>query len=263
MQIGLVQTAPVFGNKAANRKEIEELTAGVQADLWVIPELALTGYEFIDREEARNLGEPISIGETCGWLAKFCAERNCHAVMGLAERENIHVYNSTVMMGPNGYIGHYRKIHLFDREKELFDPGNMPFPVFDIGAARVGLMICFDWRFPEAARTLALRGAQIIAHPSNLVMAHCQQAMVTRALENGVFVVTANRIGTEHRARRTITFTGHSQIVAPKGTVLASTPANEHAIAVAEINPSTADNKHVTMWNDLMGDRRKEFYEQG
>jgi len=260
MQIGVVQTSPVFGDKVANRKEIEELIAGARADLWVMPELALTGYEFIDREEARVLAEEIPEGETCQWLAALCKERNCHSVIGLAERSNLHIFNSAVLMGPRGYVGHYRKIHLFDREKEIFDPGNLPFAVFAVGAARVGLMICFDWRFPEAARTLALRGAQIIAHPSNLVMPYCQQAMITRALENAVFIATANRVGTERRAGRAMTFTGNSQIVASKGTVLADTPVSEPAIAVAEISPSAADNKHVTMWNDLLEDRREEFY---
>ena len=263
MQIGLVQTSPVFGDRAANRKEIEELTAGGKADLWVMPELALTGYEFVDREEARKLAEEIPGGDTCQWLKEFCAERSCFAVMGLAESRNMHVFNSAVMMGPKGYVGHYRKIHLFDREKELFDPGDMPFAVFSAGPARVGVMICFDWRFPESARTLALRGAQIIAHPSNLVMPYCQQAMITRALENGVFIVTANRIGSEHRAGRTMTFTGESQIVAPNGKVLSAASLEEAGVATAEINPSVADNKRVTMWNDLMGDRRTEFYDKG
>jgi predicted amidohydrolase len=261
MFIGVVQTSPVFGDKAANRKEIEKLTAGAHADLWVIPELALTGYEFKDREETRTLSKPIPDSESCEWLAEFCKTKNCHAVMGLAERSNTQVFNSAVMMGPRGYAGLYRKIHLFDREKELFDPGDMPFPVFKVGDARVGLMICFDWRFPEAARTLALRGAQIIAHPSNLVMPYCQQAMVTRALENGVFIATANRVGTERRVARTLTFTGGSQIVAPNGEILATAPVSDAAVAVSEIIPSTADNKHVTMWNDLIADRRPDFYE--
>lgn len=261
MQIGLVQTSPVFGNKAANRKEIEDLTASTRADLWVIPELALTGYEFRDRPEAHVLAEKIPEGETCQWLGQFCAERGCHAVMGLAEGDHLHIYNSAVLMGPQGYVGHYRKIHLFDREKEIFDPGDMPLPVFNIGSAKIGLMICFDWRFPEAARTLTLRGAQIIAHPSNLVMPYCQQAMVTRALENGVFIVTANRVGSERRAGRALSFTGESQIVAPDGEILVRSSLKEHAVAVVEINPSAADNKRVTMWNDLLEDRRREFYE--
>ena len=263
MQIGVVQTAPVFGDKAANRKEIEILTAKQRADLWIMPELALTGYECLDREEARTLGERIPDGESCAWLGEFCASRGCYAVMGLAERDNMHVYNSAVLMGPHGLVGRYRKIHLFDREKELFDSGNLPLPVLEVGTVRVGLMICFDWRFPESARTLTLRGAQIIAHPSNLVMPFCQRAMVTRSLENGVFIVTANRVGTEHRAGRKLTFTGGSQVVAPDGEVIASLSLAEHGTIVVEVSPSKADNKHVTMWNDLLADRRPEFYEQG
>ena len=261
MKLGIVQTSPIFGDKAANQREIEDLTAGMSADLWVIPELALTGYEFKDRDETSSLSEQIPDGESCRWLAEFCVERKCHAVMGLAESDHSRLYNSAVLIGPKGYVGHYRKIHLFDREKELFDPGDTPFSVFNVGDARVGLMVCFDWRFPESARTLALRGAQIIAHSSNLVMPYCQQAMVTRALENGVFIATANRIGTERRVGRLLRFTGESQIVSPSGEILATAPASEPRAIVTEITPSAADNKRVTMWNDLIADRRPEFYE--
>jgi predicted amidohydrolase len=263
MRVGLVQTSPVFGDKAANCKEIESLTASAKAELWVLPELALTGYEFRDREEARALAEELPEGESCRWLVQFCEERRCHAVMGIALREDLFVYNAAVLAGPQGIVGQYRKLHLFDREKELFDPGNLPLPVFDIGIAKVGLMICFDWRFPEPGRTLTLKGAQIIAHPSNLVMPFCQQAMITRALENGVFCVTANRVGTERRAGRTLTFTGKSQMVAPNGEVLVNAGAEHGEVLTAVINPSKADNKRVTMWNDLLGDRRPEYYSKG
>jgi predicted amidohydrolase len=260
MKIGLVQTAPVFGEKRANREQIDGLIGASQAELWVLPELALTGYEFVDRKEAQELAEEIPAGESCRWLAEICAGQNCHAVMGLAERDGERVYNSAVLMGPQGLVATYRKLHLFERETERFDPGNLPLAVHDIGIARVGLMICFDWRFPEAARTLALRGAQIIAHPSNLVMPYCQAAMVTRALENRVFCATTNRIGTETRAGRELSFTGRSQIIAPDGKRLCEAGASEAAVVFAEMDPKQADNKHATKLNDLFQDRRPEFY---
>ncbi|MBU0509183.1 acyltransferase, partial [bacterium] len=210
MHLGIIQTAPIFGDKESNRREIERLAEDRHADLWIMPELALTGYEFRDRPELASLAEEIPGGETCEWLVKFCAARDTHAVIGLAERTEEHVYNSCILAGPEKIIGHYRKLHLFDAEHERFDPGNLPLPVYDLGFARVGLMICFDWRYPEAARTLMLRGAQLIAHPSNLVAPYCQAAMVTRALENRAFFATVNRIGSEDRAGRTVRFTGRS-----------------------------------------------------
>ncbi|MBK8130775.1 MAG: hypothetical protein IPK53_18345 [bacterium] len=180
MILGIVQTDPVFGDISGNQKQIEKLLGDRQADLWVMPELALTGYEFRGREESMQLAEEAPSGPTTKWLSQICRDRNCFAVMGMVERVDRKVYNSSVFMGPKGIVGKYRKVHLYDKEVERFDPGDIPFNVYDIGCARVGVMICFDWRFPEVTRTLALRGAQIVAHPSNLVLPYCQAAMVTR-----------------------------------------------------------------------------------
>ena len=260
MIVGVLQTSPKFGEKEANRREIEALVADTRCDLWVMTELALTGYEFKSRDEVAELAEEIPFGESVKWLRRFCTNRGCHAVMGIAERDGRALYNASVLMGPQGYIGKYRKLHLFDNEFARFDPGNLPLPVFDIGFARVGMMICFDWRFPEAARTVTLLGAQIIAHPSNLVMSHCPDAMVTRALENRVFTATADRIGTEDRAGQSVTFFGGSQIIAPTGERLAAAARTEAAALIAEIDPQLADNKSVTKHNDLLADRRPEFY---
>jgi predicted amidohydrolase len=182
-------------------------------------------------------------------------------VAGLAERApDGRIFNSAVAVDRDGFKGLYRKIHLFNREKEWFAPGDSGFVVLPLAGARVGLMICFDWIFPESARTLALLGAQVIAHPANLVLPFCQAAMVTRAVENRVFTITANRIGTEERGGATLTFTGGSRVVAPDGTVLADAPADSAHAAVAEIDPVRADDKRATPKNDLFEDRRVEFY---
>jgi predicted amidohydrolase len=260
IRIGAVQTNPVFGDKQTNIREIEELIHGQEADLWVMPELALTGYEFKGREEALELAEEIPNGESTQWLMRLCREGNFHAVMGLVEREGDKVYNGSVICGPQGLIGRYRKLHLFDRENLRFDVGDLPYPVFDIGKARVGIMICYDWMFPEAARTLALRGAQIIAHPTNLVMPYCQQCMRTRALENRVFCITANRVGREERDNREVKFTGRSQILSDYGDTLAFGNEQQSVCLTAEINPEEADDKRINPFNDLIKGRRPEFY---
>ena len=124
----------------------------------------------------------------------------------------------------------------------------------------MGVMVCFDWVFPEAARTLALQGAELICHPSNLVLAYCQDAMRTRCLENAVFAVTANRIGTERRPRGELTFTGQSQIVSPGGEILAHSGAADESLVVREVDLSAARDKSMTAQNDLFADRRPEFY---
>jgi predicted amidohydrolase len=155
----------------------------------------------------------------------------------------------------------YRKIHLFFHEKELFSPGNLPFAVDDIGIAKVGMMICFDHFFPEAARTLALRGAQVIAHPANLVMpVYAQLTMQVRALENGVFTATANRVGEESRTDTTLRFTGNSQIVSPTGDILVRLSPTQEGAEVVEIDPTDACQKSLNPLNDRIADRRPSFY---
>ena len=167
-----------------------------------------------------------------------------------------------MLVGPAGLILRYRKIHLFAEEKRWFSPGESILDVADIGGARVGLLICFDHFFPEAARTLALRGAEIIAHPSNLVMpVYAQLTMRTRALENGVFTVTANRIGVEHRTAERLTFTGCSQIVSPDGALVYSGPAHAVETVVIEVDPSQARDKALNRWNDRFADRRPAMYD--
>ncbi|MBK6766658.1 MAG: acyltransferase [bacterium] len=261
MILGIVQTHPVFGDITGNQIQIERLMGDRQADLWVMPELALTGYEMRGRKESLELSEELPAGPTTKWLAQLCRDRNCYIVIGLVEREGQKVYNSSVFMGPKGIIGRYRKVHLFDKEVERFDPGDLPFDVFDIGIARVGIMICFDWRFPEVTRTLSLRGAQIVAHPSNLVLPFCQAAMVTRCFENNVFAATANRIGEEDRDGRKVSFTGRSVIMGTQGELLASGAIAATDVMTVEIDPKKADDKTINPYNDTFRTRRVEFYE--
>jgi predicted amidohydrolase len=159
-----------------------------------------------------------------------------------------------------GVVALYRKTHLFLDEQDLFLPGNTGFQVFEHAGARIGLMVCFDWYFPESARTLALRGSQIIAHPSNLVLPHCQTAMVTRCLENRVYAITTNRYGTEELGDKELTFTGASQLMTPRGERLLQAPVEGDCVLVAEIDPALADDKQVTPRNDLFANRRPEMY---
>jgi predicted amidohydrolase len=259
MRLALYQFAPRFGAPADNLARIEATLRAQAADLWVLPELALSGYSFASRDEALGLAEEVP-GPTTRALTALCAARGTHVVVGLAERAGRSLYNSAVFLGPAGIVGVYRKVHLFDRETLVFDPGPEPFRVSPLGAHRIGLMICFDWLFPEAARSLALAGADLIAHPSNLVLPHCQAAMVTRALENGVFTATANRIGTEARAGRTLTFTGRSRIIDPRGLVLAEGGAATEEVVAAEVDLAEARTKRITEHNDRLADRRPELY---
>ncbi|MBI5501355.1 MAG: acyltransferase [Deltaproteobacteria bacterium] len=259
MRAAIFQFSPVFGDAATNVARIEHAVRSAEAELWVLPELATTGYLFSDRAECGSLAEPVS-GPSLHALADLCRERRTRLVVGFAERDGDMLFNSSAYVGPDGLVAVYRKVHLFDRELLTFDPGPDPFRVAALGPHHLGMMICFDWVFPEAARSLALLGADVIAHPSNLVLPYCQDAMVTRALENGVFCLTANRVGVERRAGVELAFTGCSRIVDPRGRVLAQAPAADDATLLADLDLDLARDKSLTPRNDRLGDRRPECY---
>ena len=258
---GFLQTCPEFGNVEANCRHVETELAQVDADLMVLPELFQTGYQFKNADEARALSESLPDGPTTRFLEGLSKKHNLFLVAGLAEVDGDTLYNSAVLTGPQGYIGKYRKAHIFDTEKRFFAPGNLPLPVFDIGTARVGIMICFDWRFPETARTLALKGADVIAHPANLVLPHCPESMITRCLENRVFAVTADRVGTEHRIPgEPLHFIGQSQVVDPDGNLLVRAPEDREEVQVVEMDLARARDKMINGENDLFRDRREDLY---
>ena len=258
---GYVQFAPTFGEVDANLERIGELVVGVEADLLVLPELALTGYLFGDRLELRELSVSMGGAEERR-LVQMAGDAGCHLVVGVAERAGGQLYNSALLVSPDGVVGRYRKAHLFDREKELFGPGDTGFGVWTVGEARVGIMVCFDWIFPEAMRTLALRGADVVAHPSNLVLPLCQRAMPARCIENRVFAVTANRWGREARHGRELSFTGASGAWHPGGDALLTAPTTADQVAVAELDLAAARDKHVTANNHVLDDRRVDLYER-
>ena len=261
MKIGVYQNHPEFGEVETNIEQTMKVFDNISADLIILPELFATGYQFVSREEALSLAEEIPSGKTCTALIEQAMLNNIFFVFGLAEKDGDRIYNSAAVIGPDGFIGKYRKTHLFAEEKYWFDPGDSGFNVFDIGPARLGIMICFDWWFPESARVLALKGADIICHPANLVLTGCQKAMVTRSLENGVFSATANRIGREARGGKDpLVFTGGSQILDNRGEMLTNLEKDKTGISIVDIDIHTARDKKITKQNDRFNDRRPEYY---
>ncbi|MBT3317572.1 acyltransferase [bacterium] len=258
MNLAVVQNSPIFGEIDKN---IEQALSFIPtgADLAVLPELFATGYQFIDRDELKQFSEPIPNGKTCTALLNFASLTGCAIIAGLPEFDDGKIFNSSVLCKPDGTVETYRKTHLFWAEKQIFDPGDTGFPVQEFKGSTIGMMICFDWVFPEAARTLALGGAQLICHPSNLVLPFCPAAMITRSIENRIYTVTANRVGTEHRTGQSLTFIGQSQITGPGGDVLAALSDSEVGATTAMIDISES-SKMITPTNDLFTDRRPEFY---
>ena len=262
MKAGFYQFAPRFGDMKYNLQKVIDAAAPVETDLLVLPELFNTGYQFTSKEEAKSLSEKIPSGDTANTLIKLSAKKKVYIAAGIAEYSEGRIYNSAVLTGPDGLIGVYRKIHLFYEEKLWFSSGNTGFKVWQTPLGNIGIMICFDWFFPESARTLAFRGADVIAHPSNLILPHCPDAMVTRCIENKVFTVTANRTGSEQRGdKEKLMFIGKSQITSPKGEILYRASGDREELTVIEIAVEKARDKNLNFFNSLFNDRKKEFYE--
>lgn len=260
MKIALYQNSPVFGEVEHNINDVCQAVENEDFDILVLPELFATGYQFKNRDEVFSYADEIDSGLTFERMGKLAAQKEALIIYGFPEKIGEKLYNSAIAIDPTGNSFLYQKTHLFDNEKNMFDPGETGFSVFEYKKAKIGMMICFDWRYPESARRLALNGAQIIAHPANLVLTTCPEAMITRALENLVFTITADRVGEEHRFGQSLTFSGRSRIISPQGKILSELGEKETGFISAEIDPSEADNKFVTPNNHLFDDLRPYYY---
>lgn len=259
MRVGFLQLRPKFGAVKKNVKKAVTLLEKVSDATIVLPELFNTGYLFRNEEELASLAESVQKGYTTGEMKKIAKQRRLNLIFGMAQKSNRKYFNSAVFVSDKGKVEVYQKLHLFDREKLFFTRGKS-FKVVSIGKAKLGLLVCFDWIFPEVSRVLTLNGAQILCHPSNLVLPHAQGAMKTRCIENGVFAVTANRIGTERRGTVSLTFTGGSQIVGPEGNVIVSAGDRSESLKVVEIDLEEANNKSISSNNNILEDRIPKLY---
>lgn len=253
--VGYVQNNPRILKVQENIAGFLSLVKGKKADLWVLPEFFATGYNFRDRREVRRVAETVPGGLTTRTLLDFSQKNRCAVAAGLVEKSGGRLYNSGILVS-KGKVSLYRKTHLFAREKRLFSPGNTGFWVRRVSGVKVGMMICFDWFFPESARTLALLGAEVILHPANLVLPWGPEGMKLRGLENHVFTVTANRVGLERGLR----FIGRSQVTSPKGEVLSRASGGRTLAGVLSIPAASARDKNITAYNHVLKDRRAKLY---
>ncbi|HEV3004259.1 MAG TPA: carbon-nitrogen hydrolase family protein [Pirellulales bacterium] len=262
-----VQMNVVFGKREQNLARIEHAldeTARRGARLVVFPECAVPGYCFESLAEALPLAETLP-GPSTERLARRCRELQLHVVFGLLERDGPRVFNAAALVGPEGYVAGYRKIHLpFLGVDRFTTPGDRPFAVHQAGELRMGMNICYDGAFPEAARVMALEGADLIALPTNWPPgAECTADCViaARAMENNVYYLAVNRVGTERGFR----FIGKSKVCDPAGRVLAEAQHEDEAILYAEIDLERARRKRVIRVPglheiDRFADRRPEMY---
>jgi predicted amidohydrolase len=265
MRVAVAQLEPKLAEKERNLHaclaRLEE-AAGAGAELLVLPECAIPGYMFDSAEEALPYAEEIP-GPSTEAFERECRRLGSHAICGLLERDGDILHNAAILIGPDGLIGSYRKTHLpFLGVDRFVVPGD-ELKVFDTALGRIGLIICYDLRFPEVTRTLALRGADMVALPTNFPMAAKVQTeliTVARAAENRVYLLAANRVGKERWGE----FCGWSQIVDPYGTRLAEAGETEEALLVAEVDVEKARDKDYIVPGEyelyLFGHRRPELY---
>lgn len=269
--IACCQIEPRVGQKDRNVESSLRLaeTAVIQhgARLILLPELVNTGYVFETREEAFSLAEKVPGGETTGLWEEFSMERGVYFAAGLAELDDGRLYNSSVLLGPDGYIGKYRKLHLWNREKLFFEPGDLGLPVFHTPIGRLSMIICYDMWFPETMRICALQGSDIVLNLTNWVSSDEfeKDGRITRAVcaaqahLSSIFIAASDRIGVE----RGQPFLGMSMIVGPKGELLAG-PASydKEEIITARCNLMEArTRKRKTRLNHLILDRRTDVYD--
>lgn len=234
------------------------------ARLVIFPECALTGYCYDSREKAFEQAQAID-GDATTSMSELCAKYGAYAVFGLLEKDGDRLFNALALVGPEGLLGSYRKVHLPKLGVDNHvDPGDRPFEVHDLGFVRIGMQICYDGSFPEPTRVMSLAGADLIVLPTNWPPGAGYTADYVpncRALENHVYFAAANRVGDEMGFH----FVGKSKICEPNGGEIASANHDREAILVAEIDPAVARQKHLVRVPGKheihrMNDRRPETY---
>ncbi len=256
-KVGYIQFQPVLGDVNANLKKMGSLLSqAADADLIVLPELANTGYNFSSRDKLVECSEEISKSHFVDFLASLAAKQNQYIVAGMSEKMGDDLFNTSVLVGPKGYVGKYQKIHLFLNEKDFFKAGEAGLPVFDIGFCKTSMLICFDYIFPEIWRIVAMKGADLVCHPSNLITTNAEKCIPAQAFMNKMFIITSNRYGIEGG----ITFSGKSFITNPDAKIIDRAVADQDAISILNIDISESRNKFVTPRNHIFEDRIPSNY---
>lgn len=276
VRVSVVQFDPQVGTqrRSANLRRSLELAAQAVnrgANLIVLPELSNCGYYFANRRDAFDHAELVPDGRSVQVWIEFASKHQIYLAAGVNEVDGRQLFNTAVLIGPYGFIGKYRKAHLWNLEKLWFTPGNTGFPVFDTPIGRIGMLICWDIWFPEVPRILSQQGADIICSLNNWVWTpppvfddtgKCMASYLTMtaAHVNNVFIAAANRIGEERDAR----YLGCSLIAGTNGWPIGKVASADcQEILYADIDLGSA--RSAPIWNslnDLQRDRRIDLYDQ-
>jgi predicted amidohydrolase len=267
VRVACQQLAPVVGDVDGNRRLTRDAVrsaVGAGAQLVVLPELSTSGYVFESAEEARSCAEPADGPSLAAWSEEIGADGV--VVGGFCELgDDGLLYNSAAVVDADGVQAVYRKIHLWDAEQVVFEPGKTCAPMIETRVGRIGVAVCYDLNFPEVARGLALVGADIVTVPTNWPRfprpdgerpIEIALAMATAHL-NHVFIAACDRCGAE----RGVEWTGGSVICDEWGWPLAG-PVDDYGpgLLLADCDLARARDKAWNDRNDVLGDRRPDLY---
>ena len=256
--VAAVQFEPTMFEKERNVARLLELceqAAAAGAVLIVAPEMGTTGYCWLDRAEVAPFVETIP-GPTTDRFAALAVKHDCYMVVGMPEVDEDGIYyNSAVLIGPEGVIGRHRKTHPYISEPKWAAAGDLHNQVFETRIGRIALLICMDIHFMETARLMALGGADVICHISNWLAERTPAPYwISRAFENGCYVIESNRWGCE----RTVQFSGGSCVIAPDGEITAVLDKGD-GFVLAEIDLDVARARRV-LGEPVFLQRRPELY---
>lgn len=240
------------------------------AELVILPEGIYQGYIFWSYEEVFPLAEEIPSGRLTQALIHKASERNVYIIAGLYEKEGLALYNSAVLIGPEGHIGTYRKMHMWGTEKLYCDASMTGFPVFETRLGKIGIMICYDLWFPESSRLLALQGADLICSPTGWVkderivstpggLPMPNVLCMANSHCNGVYIAAAARVGEERGTK----WVANSIITNPQGGILARASSDKEEIIYADVDLRRA--KETRNWGSrthIIADRRRDQYDE-
>jgi predicted amidohydrolase len=272
-RIACVQMEPhvadIRGNLDKSANMVEQAAGKNGARLIVLPELANSGYVFETRAEAFESAEVVGEGPASKAWMKLCRDHDCWIVAGIAERAGARLFNSAACFGPEGHVGTFRKVHLWNEENLFFEPGDLGFPVWHTPLGRIASNICYDSWFPESFRLAALQGADVVCVPTNWVPIPGQDAKreamanilcMAAAHSNSIFIAAADRIGTE----RGQPFVGQSLVVSYTGWPIGG-PASPDKEEIVYADANLSDARRKRNWNEYnqpLRDRRHDVYDE-
>jgi len=270
--IGLVQTGTVPGAPESNRGRLNEMARTAfrhGANLVILPELGVSGYDLGVGDGTAAGAEPVPGPSTDAWV-QLCRDHDGWICGGICERAGPDLFDSAVLVGPDGVLLVYRKLHLFGHEKTVFRPGDFGLPVVDLPFGRVGALVCYDLRFPEVVRILALQDAEVVCVPTAWVTGFDRIAydaggmppqarnVLVQANLNQIFIAAASQVGVQGELR----FLGASLLADPRGeAALGPLSIEDDDVVVAAIDVASA--KGARSRGELISpraDRRPDVY---